>query len=181
MNRNWGLRFDGLGEDIEKIIINYLSNSNNKRFIYAEIGAGTCLTMRAIYDIVKENIKHNDWSIWGLDIENGYSLDWDKINTAFSQEELQLYVNRQRKNVSYGHAQLYIEKEPRKWIENIDNNSLNIALIDADHSYREVTKDFLAIENKVIRGGLIGFHDTCVLSQGTDYQSFGDDFINHIT
>lgn len=170
---------NGLEEPIENLLKEYIKNSQYLDFKYLEIGAASCVTLRAIYDIVKENINHPTWILAGLDLENGYSMDWSQINKCFSNDEILIIKDNNSTNYSpnteirYKGVHLYLKNDPRKWIENLENESIDIAFIDANHAEPEVIKDFEVIESKIKRNGMIWFHDTDVLSQGSDYQGDG--------
>ena len=145
MSKKWGLRFSGLEQEIEKIIVNYLSNSYNKSFKYVEIGAGTGRTMRGIYDIVKNNIKHDNWKVIGTDFCDGWSLDWNEVNKSFNQDELEIWTNRLSgwpflKKLP--NAQLWLDKNPRELLsDNLWFDDIDICLIDGEHSKQEFIKD----------------------------------------
>ena len=136
--KTFGIRFDGLQEPIEKLVKQYIGEREDQEFKYVEIGAGTGRTMRAIYDITKENIKHNNWKIVGLELCDGWSLDWKEVNKSFSQDELEVWTNKlsgTRLGQPLPKAQLWLDKNPRNlfqekhWFNNID-----ICLIDGEHS-----------------------------------------------
>lgn len=183
MNKEMGIRTAGLEKRFEEIIKEYLSSENE--CLYLEIGAAGCKTMRFVYDIIKKNIKTNNWLITGIDLLDGYSLDEKLTNKLFSEEELLIIKDEKLsdeilKTAMAGnyHAYLRLSNNPRNVISQLPNDFVNICFIDGEHSKQEVTKDFLAVEEKIRNGGLIVFHDTCVLSQGTDYQVVGQEFIN---
>lgn len=183
MNRQFGMRFDGLGNRIEEILKEYLID--NKEFTYFEIGVGEARTFRTIYDITKENIKHNDWFCFGLDLTNGWSTNLETTNKLFTPEELIIYKEGESAQEATTkllsdkfHAALILRDNPREYIKRLDDNSIDISLIDASHGYNSVQADFLAIKDKIKIGGILLFHDFCVLCQGTDWQTVDNDFIN---
>ena len=56
--KKFGIRTDGIETEIEEIFKDYLKD-NNHNFKYYEIGCAGCITLKAITDIVEENIKHS--------------------------------------------------------------------------------------------------------------------------
>lgn len=175
--RKFGIKLDGQEQIIEDIIVNYLKESNYQEFKYLEIGAAGSVTMKAIYEIISENIKHQNWSIWGLDLPNGYSLDWNQINKfgyplKVIKNNIHVFNTPEKAN-----ATLWLQDNPRELINSLDNESIDICFIDADHSYKAVQADFLVVEPKIKKNGIITAHDTDVLSQGTDFQELSQDFI----
>lgn len=172
--KKFGIRTDGIEEHIEELFKNYLKTNNND-FKYYEIGCAGCITLKAITDIVKENISHNNWLIEGIDLSKESSLNWQEINSVFSAHTLQVFDNG-ISNINYlnpPHTRLLLWSDPRKYTKSLENNSLDIILIDGNHNELNVTEDFLSIESKVKKDGLILFHDFCELEQGTDPQAGG--------
>lgn len=181
--RTAGIRMDGVIEQLEPLLIDHIKDKNE--YVLLEIGFASGQSHRAFHDIIKENIKTNNWITFGLDLTNSLDVNFNNINKLFANEEL--IVNRENgdfETLSKLHTEKYHSvlvlrplETVRDWIKNIDDNSLDFCVIDADHSEIEVTKDFLAIENKMKSGSIVAFHDSCPASQGTDRQSHGD-FIN---
>lgn len=68
--------------------------------------------------------------------------------------------------------------------DQIKDNSQHFIFIDANHSFRYVSSDFLAYKSKVVSGGIIAFHDVspCIKPM-TDYQKVGsrENRYNYIT
>lgn len=180
--KQFGLRMAGNELDLENLIIDYLSSVNSKSFKYLEIGAAGCVSLRAFYDIVKENIKHNDWKVTGVDIDGGWSIDWSQIKSKFNiDEEIEIYINRLSglplTVKSIPKASLWIDKNPRELI-NSGFKNIDICFIDACHCSTCPSEDFLCVENNIKNGGIVIFHDTGILEQGTDWQPHGNTFID---
>jgi hypothetical protein len=172
--KKFGIRTSGIEIEIENLFKDYL-NYNKDDFKYYEIGAAGCITLRAITDIVVENIKHQNWLVDGIDLVNGYSLNWSEINSVFNQKTLQVYTEGMS-NLNYlknPKTRLLLWEDPRKYSQSLDDKSLDIVLIDGNHNETNVTEDFLSIESKVKINGLVLFHDFCQLEQGTDPQVGG--------
>ena len=172
--KKFGIRTDGIEKDTEELFKNYLKTNNND-FKYYEIGCAGCITLKAITDIVHENITHNNWLVEGIDLSKESSLNWQEINSVFSAQTLQVFDNG-ISNINYlnpPRTRLLLWSDPRKYTKSLENNSLDIALIDGNHNELNVTEDFLSIESKVKKDGLVLFHDFCELEQGTDPQAGG--------
>jgi len=177
--KEFGIRMGGNELELENLIKNYISTNKADNFKYLEIGAAGCVTFRAIYDIIKETIVDTDWKCIGIDIDGGWSIDWGQIKSKFNLgNELSLYINRTLNGINFdlNNAELWIDKNPRQLIE--DNfRDIDICFIDACHG-KCVVDDFLCVKNNIKIGGVIIFHDTGILEQGTDWQSHCNEFIN---
>lgn len=174
--RQFGIRMDGCEIEIEKILIDYLS-TNKESFKYLEIGAAGGVTMRAIFEIVRENVRHNNWKILGTDIENGWSLDWNKLLSLFGYDDLYVCSNFISRNDHHGKkVELLIDKNPRELV-NKHIKDIDICFIDACHCIKCPKDDFLNVQNNIKQNGIVIFHDTGVIEQGTDWQAHGDTFI----
>jgi hypothetical protein len=149
MSRQFGIRMGGCETPIENLIIDYLNKKKDKEFKYLEIGAAGCVTMRAVYDILKENIKYPNWKIIGVDIDGGWSIDWNQIKSKFdTNKELEVWMNRLSGwslSVPIPKAQLWIDKNPRALIKENFNN-IDICFIDGCHGLPCFKADFLAVE-----------------------------------
>lgn len=185
MNREFGIRMSGCEKPIEELIIQYFnspSETHNPQLKYLEIGAASCVTLRAVYDIFKENIKHNNWQVIGVDIDGGWSIDWEQIKSKFKiDEELEFWGNRLSglpltvKKIP--NASLWIDKNPRELITK-NFTDIDICFIDACHGSNCVINDFLCVKDNIKKNGLVIFHDVGVLEQGTDWQEHCQEFIN---
>ncbi len=173
-----GIRTDGIEQEIENLIINYIQLSGYDEFRFLEVGSAGGLTLKAVYEIVQENIKHENWRIDGLDMIGGWSLDMEQIE-KFGYP-LGVYKNGLREptlTVKDEKAFLWLEDDPRKWIWELKDNSIDICFIDGCHGLCAI-RDFLAVESKIKSEGLVLFHDIGVLEQGSDWQEHCKEFIN---
>lgn len=172
--KKFGIRTSGIEIEIEQIFKDYLKN-NNDNFKYYEIGCAGCITLRAITDIVQENIKHNNWLIEGIDLSKESSLNWPEINSVFSPETLEVF-NNGLSNIHYLNSpktRLLLWNDPREYTRSLADESLDIVFIDGNHNEINVTEDFLSVEAKIKKNGLVLFHDFSELEQGTDPQAGG--------
>lgn len=169
---------DGNETSIEESFKKYLE-TNESDFKYLEIGAAGTVSMKSIYEIVSENIKHNNWEIHGLDLPNGWSLDWNQI--ANFNHPLCLYINGIQNLArfdTFAKASLWLQSDPRKWISELKDESIDVCFIDGCHGAPCVTADFKAVQSKIKKGGIVFFHDAGEPEQGTDWQGHCNEYIN---
>lgn len=176
--RKYGIRQSGNEQAIEKIFVDYLKDFNGNNFYYLEIGCASCESMNSIYDIIGENAREGlCWTVNGLEISDWVKIDWC-VKERF-KHPLSIYLNGKKYgNSPDSNAILCAEDNPREWISKLPDESIDICFIDADHGYTSVQSDFLAVESKIKKNGILWFHDFCVLSQMTDWQNYSQDFIN---
>jgi|TARA_R100001163_G_scaffold15541_2_gene14038 hypothetical protein len=175
--KKFGIRTTGLEYIFETTISNYILKNNYKEnFTFLEVGSAGCVSMKSFYEIVKETIKHEDWSIQGLDLCEGWSLDWDEINsfdglTIFKEGELIKEGNL--------NSTLNLTDKPREWVsETFAENSIDICFIDGCHGSKCVYKDFITVEPKIKTGGIVMFHDSGMAEMNTDWQDCCKEYIN---
>lgn len=174
--RKFGIRMAGNESMIEETIKNYINNNHYDKYKYLEIGAAGAVTMKTIYEIFLENTEN--FEINGLDLPNGWSLDWSTINSfsyplnIFNDGNLTHGSNKNEK------ANIYLESNPRKWLSNLQDGSLDICFIDGCHGKACVKADFEAIQSKIKKGGIVFFHDAGAPEQGTDWQGHCGENIN---
>jgi len=173
MSKQFGIRMDGNELEIEYLIKDYLKNNNSFNFL--EIGSAAGKTLKAIYEIVQESVYHHNWEVNGLDILNGWSLDMEAIKLF--GHPISIVYNNQLPN-KLEKARLFLQEYPRQWIKDLQDNSIDICFIDGCHCSNCPADDFLSVDRKIKNGGYVIFHDTCVLSQGTDWQMHGNSFID---
>lgn len=177
--KKFGIRMDGNESSIENTITAYLSESKYPDFKYLEIGAAGTVSMKAIYEIISENIRHNEWEVHGLDLPNGWSLDWQQIQNF--NHPLSIYINGNKSMSRFDYlskASLWLESDPRQWISNLKDESIDICFIDGCHGAPCVMKDFEAVKSKVKKNGIVFFHDAGEPEQGTDWQGHCNQYIN---
>lgn len=174
--KKFGIRTQGTEIELENLLAEYIRNSKDF-FKYYEIGCAGCITLRSVTDIIKENVTHNNWIVEGIDLSKDSSLNWNEINSVFNQLTLQVFVNGIN-SVNYlsnfePKTKLLLWDNPREYSQSLPENSIDIALIDGNHNFENVTKDFLSIENKIKINGLVIFHDFGPQEQNTDPQAGG--------
>ena len=182
MKKTFGIRCEGLELELENIISNHVKNK--EEYTYLEVGVASCVSFRAVYNIIKENIKSNNWLCIGLDMLGSPNVNFKEIPKSFSNDEL-LVVNEYPSGdfeplLGSGkyHAVLNLKSDPRPWIDRIDNNSLDLVILDACHGSNCLIADFKAIENKLKPGGILMTHDCGVEETGTDWQEHCGEYIN---
>ncbi|RTK98841.1 MAG: class I SAM-dependent methyltransferase [Proteobacteria bacterium] len=183
--RKFGIRMAGNEIDIEKTIKQYIANRKDTNFTYFEIGAAGCVTMKSIYEIIKENIDCNYWHVYGLDLVNGWSLDWNTINSfgdvlgVIKNGVYEKPANATEHESLTRHATLILDDNPRAYTQTaFSDESIDICFIDGCHGKKCVIEDFKAVESKIKKGGIVFFHDAGVPEQGTDWQGHCGENIN---
>lgn len=171
--KKFGIRVDGCELAIESIVKNYLYKSNYSEFKYYEIGVAACQTFQSVYEIIKENIKHENWRCDGLDIAESPQIRYTDFKyplCIYDKNGCRIYGVTQS---PLEKACICIENNPVEFTKKLIDESIDICLIDAMHCHCHVTQDFLSVESKIKKGGLVIFHDFCPASQGTDHQHDG--------
>jgi len=164
----------GVELEVENLISEYIKG-NRIKFIYFECGFAEGFTFKAVSDIIRKNIKHDNWKAIGLDLVNGYSLNFVETAKIFNKKTLQIFTEGLSDTVylKEPNCQLLLWENPREYTRSLPNNSIDIALVDGNHNLYNVTEDFLSLEDKVKIGGLVMFHDFGEIEQNTDLQAGG--------
>lgn len=180
--KKFGIRTEGTEEGLENVIKSYLQQLSKKdKFRYYEIGVAGATTLRAVYEIVKENTPTTDWLVTGIDLPSILNNERASIFKNFKEEEIELFISgfSNQFKFPFPFCRYVFEENPREYSKNnLTSNSLDIVLIDGCHGRQCVIDDFLSIEAKVKPGGLVIFHDACAASQNTDYQDHCRENIN---
>jgi hypothetical protein len=171
MKLKFGIRMDGNEQNIQSLLTNYITNSPGE-FSYLEIGAAGCVSLNAVKTIVSSAINHLNWQVVGLDLQNGWSLDWSTIS---SFEGLKVNTS----NLTDDNFQLVLSEDPRAFVRgHYLPQSIDICFIDGCHGKNCVIADFENIEPYIKPGGIVFFHDAGEIEQGTDWQGHCQEFIN---
>ena len=172
--KKFGIRTEGLEQIFEDTIVNYLKESERIDFTFLEIGAAGCVSLKSFYKIIKENINH--FVIIGLDLCDGWSLDW---STILSFEDLGIRQEEEIKRNTKNNVWLQLTNEPREWIQqHFIGASLDVCFIDGCHGSKCVTEDFNIVSPKMKSGGIVMFHDSGEEETGTDWQGHCNEYIN---
>ena len=179
MTRKFGIRFEGLENPLEKILIEHVKDK--KEYTFLEIGTASMTTHRAIRDIISENIKSPDWLTIALDVLNSADVNFRNIMQIFTNKEL--IVNDKSGGVEtlgFGEQKsvLVLREDPRDFTKSLDYNSLDLCLIDGCHGSKCVIADFLSVESKMNIGSLVALHDIGSEETGTDWQGHCQENIN---
>lgn len=175
MKKSFGLRFDGLEEPLEQILKENIKGKDE--YVFAEIGTAAMKTHRAILDIIKENIGHEQYFTIAVDLIGSLDVSFDQINKIFKEDEI---IVSNKENIMSGqekigtgkyHTLLVLKDNPREYIISLPDESLDCCLIDACHGKACVLNDFIAVKAKLKSGGLCLFHDSGTEETGTDWQS----------
>lgn len=175
MIKKLGIRTDGTEVRFEQIFKQSMTTS--PYFTAIEIGTAGADTLKAMDTITRESLTDKNWSVIGVDLPNGYSLDWNRIAQNFPKnlvlsnlhllEDAQLPISP-----ALGVTSLYLIDSFRLFTYHW-NTPINFALIDGCHCCMHGKTDFLAIEPFVAPGGYVLFHDFGIPEQGTDPQCNG--------
>jgi len=176
--KQFGIRMDGCEVGIETLLKETINNSVGD-FNYLEIGVAECKTLLAATQIILENKENKNFNIIGLDLPNcGYVIDNLKhISTNFEKTCRFSLIFDSPITQSNG-VSLILNNNPRQEIIPNLGYEFDFVIVDACHGRKCVMEDFLAIENKTKKGGVVLFHDTGIEEQGTDWQSHCHENIN---
>ncbi len=181
--KKFGIRTQGTEVEIESVISKHAEGKDN--FIYLEIGVASCVTLKAVNDILKDSCaSSNNWITIGLDIIGSGNVNFQEIYQNFSYGELPIsseegeLLSKNELNIGKYNSLLVLRKNPRLWVNNIKDFGFDLVLIDACHGKPCVMADFLTIENKIKPGGLCMFHDCGTEETGTDWQGHCNENIN---
>jgi len=158
-NNEWGIAMQGNAEVINNAIndaISKLKETPNfqlreNKIIYIEIGTGEGKTVVQVCKILEK--AGVDFIAVAVDIEDGWSF-----NQEAYLDNIQEFVHC---------VELDLSGSPEA-LKRFDNQQVFAVLIDGDHSFDAVVKDFKEADRIVMKGGLIMFHDSGVDSQGAD-------------
>src|SRR3990167_10787128 len=175
--RKLGIRMDGLEQPIEDLIKNHSNLQTSEVYTVIEIGSAGCTTLKAIYDIIKEN-RQKSFTVFGFDLPNGGGLDLRELIVNFNGKPniIRKEDMERGQKVDYNEFYLFLLESPLEFIKKI-NIEVDLCHIDACHCYKHFTQDFLTIEDKIRKGGYLFIHDIGIIEQGTDLQH-DNEYIN---
>jgi len=167
----FGIRTEGTEKEFAELILN--TANNFPHFNLIEVGFAGGATASAIKSLLKENYQ-NPWYIVSVDLKEAYLKEYATIYRNFQENELDIinvpddcsFVKRQNKNV------LYL-KDSAQFLKENAPNDIHFCFIDACHCEDHVKGDFLAVKDKIVKGGVVAFHDVGEIEQGTDHQHDG--------
>lgn len=132
---------------------NEMFSSFNKNLVVAELGVFKGEFSKDIKKIIEPK------RLFLVDLFSGYfgSGDKDGLNHTYAQlEEEEQKLREFFKNDTNVEI---IKNDTISFLDSLDNETLDIVYIDADHSYESVKKDLRHSLSKVKTGGLICGHD----------------------
>ena len=176
--KTFGIRCGGLEEPVENLIKNHANLKTSDIYTVIEIGTAGATTLRAFYEIVKEN-RPDKYLVCGFDLlQCGQNYIKDLIvNFNGRPNVLKRPDLEQNPQLQLNEMYLLLLDNPQEFIERNLFCMVDYVHIDGCHCYKHVIKDFLCVENKVKTGGLVTFHDAGAEEEGTDLQH-GDSYIN---
>jgi len=137
------------------------------RFKYLEIGVAGGATLKAMFEILKRGSL--SFSVIGIDLPNGWSLNLDEIETRFGADttiiEHPTIIETHRKP----RVQVYL-RPAAALLDATPPLDLDFVLIDGCHEEPCVIKDFRAVSRHCHPGSIVCFHDAAESEQGVDIQ-----------
>ncbi len=163
----FGIAMDGCEEiiiDNFNKFIELVKRYGLKNILYLEIGAAEGRTMKTMNQLL-DDIEDINYNTVAIDIENGWSLNYDElVVNSNDKTEIILLKNNSDEERNY----IYNRYIPQSY----DKTSAIIILIDGNHNYDAVEKDWESakeIINKLgIIVGMIMFHDSGITDQTKD-------------
>ena len=109
-------------------------------------GGMGCAFLEAGFDKV---YSIDSWKHLNQTGDGGYSEEWHAINYNAAKQAL----------AKYGDKSVIIRGKSEDVHDQIPDNSVSVIFIDADHRYETVKKDIQNYYPKLIKGGIMSFHD----------------------
>jgi hypothetical protein len=151
--------------------IDIVKKNQKPNMVVAEIGVYDGDTSKRYIDIIKKNNGHL------------YALDWFRGNVGavgdhmYSVKKENLMLETFQKNlIEYLDIITIVKGPSNETISSLQNESLDICFIDADHRYSHVYNDIKLCLPKMKRGGLLCGHDLNVLY---DEKKFKSEYIEY--
>jgi len=171
MAYKFGIRTEGTEEEFADIILD--TANRFPEFTLVEVGFAGGATAKGIRSVLSENYK-NPWKIISVDLPGAYQKEYATIYRNFNDKDLEVIFSP--KDVLESPASknsLYLKDSSAFLSQNLKDDSIHFCFIDACHCEDHVKSDFLAVVDKVVKGGVVAFHDVGVEEQGTDHQHDG--------
>jgi hypothetical protein len=184
--RKMGIRMSGCEAPLEDLLRQHVALYSTGDYTLVEIGSAGCVTLRAFRDIVAEMPNGCRRAVIGVDLipEKAWSLDMAEVNRSFYEVPHQIVYPEKGQSWREPHTAfqpwmtLCLLSEPRVWLAGPDSpQRMDFVFIDGCHG-KCSGLDFLAIERKIVPGGVVVFHDYGEIEQGTDWQHHCREFIN---
>lgn len=133
-----------------------------------EIGTAGGITLRNLFNWVKEVNSKIKVHAHGVDLPNGWSLNFEELKAnvdgVISTENTELVRTFLEYMPNHDYRILWLAHAPHTLLRMI--SGIAILHIDGDHSYEGVMADFHVMKNNMRTGGLMMFHDYDEGSQG---------------
>ncbi len=181
----WGIRLDGCQKPLTDLISQHSALlAPDHVYTLIEIGSAGCVTLRAFSDILRE-LRGDKWRAVGFDLtlDKAWSVNMDEVRQSFVGLPEQILSDDDAAQMLLGERDdivgmaLLLLTEPRSFLANVLPWTVDLAFIDGCHG-KCAGLDFLAIEHKVVPGGVVAFHDYGQAEQGEDWQPHCREFIN---
>ena len=127
-----------------------LVNKLNLPSIGVEIGVAEGFSSKDFLENGLQTLYSVDaWQTLNQKGDGGYEQEWHDKNFSDAKERLNKFQERS----------IIIKGLSQDVAANFDDESVGFLYIDGDHSYEGVKRDLEAWYPKVVKGGVIGFHD----------------------
>jgi len=143
-------------------ILHYLP----KNLIIAELGVFEGTFSKKIYNICSPS------KLYLVDVFEGVHRSGDKDGINFKVVYLDEAYQNLKENFKNKNVDV-VKSNTEKFLTSLENNSLDVVYIDADHSYNSVLQDLTLSRQKVKIGGFLCGHDYV---DNSDVQRAVDDF-----
>lgn len=176
--RKWGIRMSGLEAPLADLLRQHLAQYPADRpYTAIEVGSAGCTTLRAFSDIIAEARGQSPWRVVGFDLTPGkaWSLDMEEVKANGVEY---IFTNPlDMSSLPLNQMSLILLDDPRAYIQHAFSLPIDLAFIDGCHG-KCSGRDFLALEKKMVPGGVVVLHDYGEIETGTDWQQCCREFIN---
>jgi hypothetical protein len=153
-----GISVNGYETAIEELITKVLC-LNFATLTYVEIGVAHGGTLGAIADIMRG--VSEKWRAVGVELPNGYSYDEGEVKRNMYGRHLTgsvVYDTKAPVDPPWKQVTVYLT-DSRVFLSEFWRQPVHLALIDGCHCRECASKDFANIEDCVVPGGYVMFHD----------------------
>jgi len=139
-----------------------LLKEKNLPLIIAEVGVAEGLFSKQMMDWGTKTLYLIDrWEHADVKGDSGEPQQWHDNNLQQVQDRIAIYDNRPEKYI-------ILQGDSVEMGKHIQDNSLSMVYLDADHSYEGVKRDIECFYQKVTVGGVIAGHDYLNLEYGVN-------------
>lgn len=151
INQEFGLCMEGSRASLIRHLLAVMAEAGPFPFRYLEIGVAEGKTLAAMCRSIEAHQRF-PYEAHGVDIQDGWSLD----------------AKAARQRVHPYNCEIHLEGSHRFLLRTAINFSF--VLVDGCHGMRCVMNDFLLLQNRIVPGGVVAFHDADHGCQGQHLQ-----------